>query len=89
MANIEYLINLVLCAIIVLVAVWAYMKKRTKLPLYIGGAFGLFGISHFARVIEADASIIDALIVLRVIGYALAVFGLLTLVVDKIPAKFR
>jgi hypothetical protein len=89
MASIEFLINLVLCAIIVLVAVWAYMKKRTKLPLYIGAGFGLFGISHFARVIEADSSVIDALIVIRVIGYVLVVFGLLTLVVDKMPAKFR
>jgi hypothetical protein len=89
MANIEYTINLILCVIIVLVAIWAYMKKRTKLPLYIGGGFGLFGISHFARVIEADSSLIDALIVLRVIGYVLVIFGLLTLVVDKIPAKYR
>ena len=89
MANIEYTINLILCVIIVVVATWAYMKKRTKLPLYIGGGFGLFGISHFARVIEADDSVIDALIVLRVIGYLLVIFGLLTLVVDKIPAKYR
>jgi hypothetical protein len=89
MANIEYLINLILCIIIVLVAIWAYMKKKTKLPLYIGSAFGLFGISHFARVIEADSGIIDGLVILRVIGYVLVVFGLLTLVVDKIPAKFR
>jgi hypothetical protein len=84
MANIEYLINLILCVIIVLVAIWAY-----KLPLYIGAGFGLFGISHFARVIEADNSLIDGLIVLRVIGYLLVIFGLLTLVVDKIPAKYR
>lgn len=83
------LTNLTLCAIIVVVAVWAYMKKKTKLPLYIGGGFGLFGISHFATVIGAYNDLYDALLVLRVIGYVLVIFGLLTLVVDKIPAKCR
>ena len=83
------LANLTLCVIIVLVAIWAYMKKKTKLPLYIGGGFGLFGISHFATVIDVDSGLSDALLVLRVIGYLLVIFGLLTLVVDKIPAKYR
>ena len=83
------LANLALCVIIVLVAVWAYTKKKTKLPLYIGGGFGLFGISHFATVIDVYNDLYDALLVLRVIGYALVIFGLLTLVVDKIPAKYR
>ena len=83
------LANLTLCVIIVLVAIWAYMKKKTKLPLYIGGGFGLFGISHFATVIDVYSDLYDALLVLRVIGYLLVIFGLLTLVVDKIPAKYR
>jgi uncharacterized membrane protein len=83
------LVNLALCVIIVLVAIWAYMKKKTKLPLYIGGGFGLFGISHFATVIDAYSSLYDALLVLRVIGYLLVIFGLLTTVVDKIPARYR
>jgi hypothetical protein len=83
------LANLTLCVIIVLVAIWAYMKKKTKLPLYIGGAFGLFGISHFATVIDVYNDLYDILLVLRVIGYMLVIFGLLTLVVDKIPAKYR
>jgi uncharacterized membrane protein len=83
------LANLTLCVIIVLVAIWAYTKKKTKLPLYIGGGFGLFGISHFATVIDVYSDLYDALLVLRVIGYLLVIFGLLTLVVDKIPAKYR
>jgi uncharacterized membrane protein len=83
------LVNLILCVTIVLVAVRAYMKKKTKLPLYIGGAFGLFGISHFATVIDVYSDLYDALLVLRVIGYGLVIFGLLTLVLDKIPARCR
>ena len=83
------LANLTLCVIIVLVAIWAYTKKKTKLPLYIGGGFGLFGISHFATVIDVYSDLYDALLVLRVIGYLIVIFGLLTLVVDKIPAKYR
>jgi uncharacterized membrane protein len=83
------LVNLTLCVIIVLVAIWAYMKKQTKLPLYVGVGFGLFGISHFATVIDVYSDLYDGLLVLRVIGYLLVIFGLLTTVVDKIPAKYR
>jgi uncharacterized membrane protein len=83
------LANLTLCIVIVLLAAWAYTKKKTKLPLYIGGGFGLFGVSHFATVIEVYNDLYDALLVLRVIGYLLVIFGLLTMVVSKIPEKYR
>ena len=40
------IMNVILTLIISVMGVWVYMKKKSMLSLYIGGAFVLFFISH-------------------------------------------
>ena len=52
-------INLVLCIIIVILACLCFKKSRHNLPLYIGAAFGLFGISHAATLARPEGAADD------------------------------
>ncbi|MBM4240965.1 MAG: hypothetical protein FJ150_04800 [Euryarchaeota archaeon] len=68
-------INLFFCIIIVLLGYWAYKKIDNALPLYIGLAFGLFGISHFAILIGYKTSEMG-LIIIRTFAYLIVIFAL-------------
>jgi hypothetical protein len=46
-----YIINLVLCAIILVFGLIGGRRSGKTFPLYIGIAFGLFGISHLATIL--------------------------------------
>ena len=47
----ELVAHLVLCVIIVGLGILGYSKKKYDVPLYIGIAFGLFGVSHLMRIL--------------------------------------
>ena len=70
-------VNLVLCLVIVILGVICYRKNRESvLPLYIGAAFGLFGISHSATLAGLAASLTVPLIIIRTLAYLLVIFAL-------------
>jgi uncharacterized membrane protein YhfC len=69
-------VNLVLCIIIVLLGYWGYQKKKNSIMLYIGIAFGFFGISHLATLLGQRAALEEILIVVRTIAYLLVIFAL-------------
>jgi len=71
--------NLVLCVVIVALAVAAYIKKKNAVALYIGTAFGLFGLSHFITLIGYAVSLTTILVVVRTLAYLIVIFALLTL----------
>jgi len=72
-----YGVNLVLCVIILVLGVWGYLKKKGDLvPLSVGAAFGLFGISHLATLFDLKADLEEVLIVIRTIAYVLVIFAL-------------
>ena len=71
-----YIVNLVLCIVIFILGYWGYTKKKDTLPLFIGLAFGLFGISHIVTLFDMASSLREVLIVIRVIAYLLVVFAL-------------
>ena len=64
-----YVTNLVLCIIILVLGILGYKKLGDKLPLYIGIAFGLFGISHLVTLLGLEESPTVFLIVIRTIAY--------------------
>jgi hypothetical protein len=74
--NWEWLINLALCIVIFLLAYWGYRRRRDVIPLLVGIAFGLFGISHFFKILDLDIDLANVLIVIRVLGYLLVVLAL-------------
>ena len=78
-----YGVNLVLCIVIFILGFWGYRKQKETMPLYIGIAFGLFGISHLVTLFDMASSLRDVLIVIRVIAYLIVVFALLIYVRKK------
>jgi hypothetical protein len=50
-------VNLILSLTILVLGVVAYGKKKNGLALYIGGAFGLFGLSHLLTLLGLAQSL--------------------------------
>jgi len=69
-------VNLILCIAIVLLGYWGYQKTRNSISLYVGIAFGLFGISHLATILGQRAALEDILLVIRLLAYLLVIFAL-------------
>lgn len=46
------------------------------MPLYIGIAFGVFGISHLTTLLGLKETLTDVLIIIRVLAYLIVVFTL-------------
>ncbi len=69
-----YIINLVLCAIILVFGLIGWRRSGRAFPLYIGIAFGLFGLSHLATILGLKATLEVPLIVARILAYLIVVF---------------
>ena len=69
-------VNLVLCIIIVLLGYLCYRRSRELLPVYIGAAFGLFGISHAATLLGLKVPLTIPLIIIRTCAYLLVIYAL-------------
>jgi hypothetical protein len=78
-----YVVNLVLCVAILLLGYWGYRKRRNVVPLLIGVAFGLFGISHLVTLFGLAGDWASVLIVIRVLAYLTVVFALYKYVTAK------
>lgn len=72
------LVNVVLCAIILMVGYLCYNKNKNKEVLYIGIAFGIFGISHVLTLLGLVRSLESVLISIRMLAYLMVVFSLYT-----------
>nr|WP_319376407.1 hypothetical protein [uncultured Methanoregula sp.] len=69
-------VNLVLCIIIVILGILCFVKSREKLPLFIGAAFGLFGVSHAATLAGLKNPLTVPLIIIRTLAYILVIVAL-------------
>jgi uncharacterized membrane protein (UPF0136 family) len=69
-------INLVLCIIIVILGTLCYFRSHEKLPLFIGTAFGLFGVSHAATLAGLKNPLTVPLIIVRTLAYILVIIAL-------------
>ena len=70
------IVNLVLCVVIVALAIVAYTSKKSRIALYIGIAFALYGVSHLMTLIGLATSLADVLLVVRTLGYLVIIFAL-------------
>lgn len=75
-----YLVNLVLCVVILLLGFFGYKKTGNHMPLYVGTAFGLFGVSHLATILSLKETLEAFLIIIRTVAYLIVVFALYTIV---------
>jgi hypothetical protein len=68
------IVNLVLCAVILLLGFLKFSKTKSKLPLYIAVAFALFGVSHLITILGGAGA---SLVIIRVVAYLIVIFALL------------
>jgi hypothetical protein len=73
--DIMYVINLVLCVIIFILGLMGWHRSGKTLPLYIGIAFGLFGLSHLATLLGLAAKLEVLLIIIRLAAYLIVVYA--------------
>jgi len=71
-----YLVNLILCVIIVVFGYLGFKKAKHTWPLYIAVAFGLFGLSHLLTLLGLKEALTGFLIAIRTIAYLLVVYTL-------------
>jgi len=74
--------NFILCIVIVALSIMAYRKAKGSVhgsfALYIGFAFGLFGISHLVTLLGYAEALTTPLIVIRTIAYLTIIYALLS-----------
>jgi hypothetical protein len=71
-----YIVNLILCIIILIFGIVGQRRSGKSYPLYIGIAFGLFGISHLATLLGLKDAFPTILIIIRTCAYLLVAFAL-------------
>jgi hypothetical protein len=69
-------INLILCIIILVFGIISWQRTRNRVVLYVGTAFGLFGLSHLANLLGLSTTLNVALIVIRTLAYLLVAYAL-------------
>lgn len=65
-----------LCLIILVLGYWGHKKSGDMTLLYIGAAFGLFGVSHLATLLALKEALTSVLIMIRIIAYLTVIFAL-------------
>jgi hypothetical protein len=71
-----YTVNLIFCTAILVLGYWGYRKRSDdKTTLFIGIAFGLFGVSHLATLLGLRSVFGSALLIIRTIGYLTAIYA--------------
>ena len=74
-----YIVNFVLCVVIVALSLIVYSRTKAALPICTGIAFGLFGLSHLAALLGLARILEPALIVIRTLGYLVVIYALFRL----------
>lgn len=76
-------VNLVLSVIILVLGYLGYKKSNDKVPLYVGIAFGLFGVSHIATLLDFKQSLESVLIIIRTLAYLIVIYALYKLAFER------
>jgi len=69
-------INLILCIVILIFGILGYQRSKSQVVLYVGIAFGLFGLSHLATLLNLKDSLNTILIIVRTAAYLLVTYAL-------------
>ena len=67
-------VNLILCIVILVFGIISYQRTKSRVTLYVGIAFGLFGLTHLATLLGMNITLNTALIVVRTMAYLLVTY---------------
>lgn len=81
------LINLAFCVAVVILSWWWSRRTGSRTPLFIGLAFGLFGISHFFVLTSLNKSLEQVQIIIRIAAYAIVATGLFFVAIEVMNRK--
>jgi uncharacterized membrane protein (UPF0136 family) len=70
------LVNLILSVLILVLGVWAYVKTKSRVELYVGIAFGLFSISHLVTLLGLRTDLTFPLIIIRSLAYLTVLYAM-------------
>lgn len=76
-------VNIVLCTIILIMGIVENARSKTHLPLYVGLAFGLFGITHLLTIFNLASVLYIPIIIIRLVAYILIIYSLYLLIARK------
>ena len=77
------IVNTMLCIAILILGCWGYQKGKAKMPLAVGIAFGIFGVSHIVTILGLEQSLTNFLIIIRVLAYLIVVLALYYAIVKE------
>ena len=77
------LVNLILCAVILVMGIWEYVRTKSRVELYVGIAFGLFGVSHLLTLLGLAAGLTLPLIIIRLLAYLIVIYALYIAIAKK------
>ena len=69
-------VNLILCIVILVFGIISYQRTKSRVTLYVGIAFGLFGLTHLATLLGMNITLNTALIIVRTLAYLLVTYAL-------------
>jgi hypothetical protein len=70
------IVYLAFCFIICGFGIWVYAKKKNDVPLYLGIAFGLFGIDRLIAYLDLESGLDILGHFFRVAAYLIVLFAL-------------
>jgi hypothetical protein len=74
---------LVFCFLISGFGIWVYLRKKDRLPLYLGIAYALFTVERLVALLGTAPGLDILGIVLRVLAYLIVLFALYRALVRK------
>ena len=69
-------INLILCIVILVFGIISWQRSKSQVTLFVGIAFGLFGLSHLASLLGLNNALNIELIIDRTLAYLLVTYAL-------------
>ena len=76
-------VNLILCIVILVFGIISWQRSKSRVVLYVGTAFGLFGISHLLTLLGLSTALNTVLIVVRTLAYLLVAYAMLLAAYSK------
>ncbi|HVM71585.1 MAG TPA: hypothetical protein VMT91_07475 [Anaerolineales bacterium] len=69
-------INLILCIAILVFGIISWQRQKSQVALYVGIAFGLFGLTHLASLLGLATALNVPVIIIRLAAYLLVTYAL-------------
>jgi uncharacterized membrane protein (UPF0136 family) len=76
-------INLILCIFILVFGLISWQRTKSRVVLYVGTAFGLFGLSHLATLLSLTKTLNIELIIIRTLAYLLVAYAMILAASNK------